>query len=304
MKRFSLVLLVLCLCLQLTGCDAKDYTTAIGYYEEGQYQQALELFTGLGDYADSQAMAALCQQYVDYAEAQALFAAGDYQAALDLFTGLQMYKDSPLMVFSCQYHIGMAHLAAGEYRQAIDWLMPLGNYEDCREQVVIAKWHYLYQHIEAAGGSIVISAGEDTTAQILLRTEANDGLTLVYVEEGQLLGLPYLHELTIPLSLNVEETTCQVVYRSSMVTQVEEIASGIVLPGAFSSTGGLSIDSFQQTITDEEGQTQVSTDTASAIMIQSITETAQQAISQNLNALLESTGTDVSAKDLGFLSIA
>lgn len=303
MKRFLLILLILTLCLSFAGCDAKDYTDAMSYYEEGQYQQALELFTSLGDYADSKAMAALCQQFIDYADAQAFFAAGDYQAALDLFSGLRMYKDSPVMVFQCQYHIGMNHLTAGEYDQAIQWLTPLGNYEDCRQQVEIAKWHYLHQNITAAGGSIAITVGEDTNSQLLLQAEEDNSLTLIYVEEGQLLGLPYLHELTIPLYLNQEETSCQVVYRSSLVTQVEEIASGIVLPGALSASGGLSIDTFQQTITDEEGQTQTSSDLGSSIMIQTITETGQQAISQYLPALLESTGTDVSVKDLGFLSL-
>lgn len=303
MKRFLLLLLILCLCLSFAGCDAKDYTDAMDYYEQGQYQQALELFTSLGDYADSKAMAALCQQFIDYADAQAFFAAGDYQAALDLFSGLRMYKDSPVMVFQCQYHIGMAHLAAGEYQQAIQWLEPLGNFEDCRQQVELAKWQYLHQHITANGGTITIPVGEDANTQLLLQAEEDGVLTLVYMAEGQLLGLPYLHELTIPLALNQEQTSCQVVYRSSLVTQVEEIASGVVLPGALSTSSGLSIDSFQQTITDENGETQISNDLSSSVMIQAITEAAQQAFSQYLPALLETTGTDVTPKDLGLLSL-
>ena len=43
----------------LTGCDSSDYKKATELYESGNYDEAYEAFTELGDYKDSANMADL-----------------------------------------------------------------------------------------------------------------------------------------------------------------------------------------------------------------------------------------------------
>lgn len=89
-----------------TLADAEDrlynlrgqiYNRAIEYKKEGNYADAIILFTMLGDYLSAADQASQCKDvYLDgqYEQADFYEAAGDLQAAYDLFTGLAGYRDS------------------------------------------------------------------------------------------------------------------------------------------------------------------------------------------------------------------
>lgn len=65
----------------LTGCNSSDYKKATQLYSEGNYEEALELFTKLGDYEDSEQLAAACQKdlmYQVYAEEISALSAGEW----------------------------------------------------------------------------------------------------------------------------------------------------------------------------------------------------------------------------------
>ena len=158
MKKLSLVAMMVCVALALTGCYASDisdyYQTAQLYLGHGDHASAAELFVQLGEYRDSADYALYCQalaalkaeeyaiaranlevvehfkssrRYLMYLDALEAEEAGDLQAALALYEGLGTFAES--------------HLAADRLREAIPEaafkegraLMARGDYEAARE---------------------------------------------------------------------------------------------------------------------------------------------------------------------------
>lgn len=89
-KQLVYGILLASMALSLTACDGSNYKKATELYNNGQYAEAAEIFTKLGDYEDSADMVLACQ----YGEAKALYEAGDYEGALEKFEGIREYEDS------------------------------------------------------------------------------------------------------------------------------------------------------------------------------------------------------------------
>lgn len=53
MKRFIVLLSAMILCLTLAGCSGSQYKKATELYEQGNYAEAGEIFSKLGNYEDS-----------------------------------------------------------------------------------------------------------------------------------------------------------------------------------------------------------------------------------------------------------
>ena len=124
MKKIVAVLVVLALAASMAGCTLRDYQTAGTLYKEGKYAQALEIYTALGNYADSEKMAEICRQKANYEKAGQLLAAGEYEQAAQLYDELGMYSDSPLKAAESRYTGGKASLEAEDYARAIALLTP------------------------------------------------------------------------------------------------------------------------------------------------------------------------------------
>lgn len=302
MKRFLAVLLVLGLCLSFAGCDVLDYKDAMDLYEAGQFAEAYDIFSALGDYADSQAMAAICKQKVDYAAAEEFFAAADFRSALPLYTSLEMYKDSPVKAIVCQYEIGLDCIEAGAYEEALSWLEPLGSYEDCPELVLKAKWLWVYDYVKTNGGIEHVINAEDAET---VRLEANDDgtLTLRYTSEGYLLGVPFENEFAMILTQGSDDASYSAHCVSTLVNVIDETAGGTVSIGGFTANSPIDMESFLQTITDKEGAVTTMEDPDEALMVNTLLLSIRIAISDTLPTLLESTGADITVSEFGFLSL-
>ena len=194
MRRFLAALVLVALCVSMTGCSGVDYLKASRLYKEGAYAQALPLYEGLGEFADSAKMAEICAQKADYTAAESYFAEKAYEQALPLYEGLGMYADSPLKAITCRYENGLRYLENGDYENAIVWLEPLGNYENSSDRTNLARWLWLSQQRH----SYIIQAVTGETRVISLEPVEDGALKLVLEREGHLLGLPYdtLFEMT------------------------------------------------------------------------------------------------------------
>ena len=104
MKRFIVLFSAVILCLTLAGCSGSQYKKATELYEQGNYAEAGEIFSKLGNYEDSADKANECK----YQEASALLQNSDYDAAKALFSALGDYGDSADKVKFCE--IGRAHV--------------------------------------------------------------------------------------------------------------------------------------------------------------------------------------------------
>lgn len=303
MKRAIAFLLIACMFMCFTGCEALEYKEAMDYYEAGEYAKALEIYRSLGDFADSAAMAELCWQKADYEKAEKCFAEGSYRQALDLYQGLKMYKDSPMKAIVCQYRIGLACIEAGAYEEALSWLEPLGSYEDCQHQVQVTKWLWLLNAIKTKGGQMELPASS-SGGSTFFRANEDGSVEVAYENDAQLLGAPYEIRFSMTIQQGVRETAYQAKYVSSSTSKIQEEASGTVDVAMFSATSKIPVDTFTQTITDPEGVETVSTNTTDALMMELALAEARAAIAEGVPVLLKQTGVAMTLKELGFASLA
>ncbi len=131
MKRFIVLLSAMILCLTLAGCSGSQYKKATELYEQGNYAEAGEIFSKLGNYEDSADKANECK----YQEASALLQNSDYDAAKALFSALGDYGDSADKVKFCDYKKAEKLLADDDYDAAKAIFSALGSYENSADQV-------------------------------------------------------------------------------------------------------------------------------------------------------------------------
>lgn len=307
MKRVLAVLLAAAVCFGCAGCrafDGFDYMKAMKLYEEGDYAGALPIFAELGDYADSQTMAQLCKQFVDYADGEAFFAAGDYREALKLYDSLFLYEDSPMKAAQCRYAIGEECLNGKNYAEAAGWYAQLGSYEDSQEKGRQARWMWLWQQLDWEGAA-EYPVGEGQVLEISA-ADHEGRLVLCYRAEGSLLGMTSTDEVKLWFDPDGSPAHFEVSCKSYAASIIWEGANGTVELDSFTGKSYMPIDYFIQTVTMEDdllppvSQTE---DPAEALLVQAAMAAAQLAIEQQLPALLESTGVEVTVKDLGFLSL-
>lgn len=296
MKRMLAALVVLALCVSLAGCSGLDYLKASRHYKNGEYAQALALYESLGEFADSAKMAGISAQKADYAAAEAFLSQGEYEAALPLYEGLGMYADSPVKAITCRYENGLRYLEQEDYANAIVWLEPLGNYEDSADRTSLARWlwlseephRYIIQAVTGDARALSVEATEDGALQLVLE------------REGHLLGLPYDTLFTLTFARGEKEAAYQVTCRSQSDMVIEETAQGRVELASLAAGKAMQVSSFFQTVTDAEGNQTTSNDVTEAIIVRAVLAESAQQITQYLPALLEMTGVDVTAQELGF----
>ena len=83
---------------------AKKYDKAIGYFEEYEYENALALFTALGDYKDSAKRAEECSNLIlksKYDKALKLYREEKYDEALNILKDMQDYENSKSFYEQC-----------------------------------------------------------------------------------------------------------------------------------------------------------------------------------------------------------
>ena len=232
MKRVFSLILIVCLCLSFAGCKAWDYAKATKYYNDGQYAQALELYAGLGDYADSAAMAHISWQKADYEAAQAHWAAGEYRQAMELYYGLGMYMDSPAQAIDSQYALASELLKKGEYEEAIGLFEALGSYANCASLARQGISLWLREALTQQGG-ITLKLDEGGQQTLSLVATGGETVHLVYTRESMLLGVPNTCRFALILNPETKETGYEASYLSTAGSIILEESSGTVDPAAF-----------------------------------------------------------------------
>ncbi|MBR5616776.1 MAG: protein kinase [Oscillospiraceae bacterium] len=102
------------------------YNKAEKLFESGSYDEAITIFTELGDYRD----AAQRIPEVKYAKADTLLEGGFFDQAIEAFGALGNYEDSPDRVKEAKYAKAGALAEQGSYREAAVIYNVLGSYKD------------------------------------------------------------------------------------------------------------------------------------------------------------------------------
>lgn len=159
----------------------KRYESAIKLVEEKNYTEAIEIFTSLGEYEDSQKQIEECKyqnalllieaedftaaktaleelkgynadvetkiQLCDYSIAKQTLEKGKYDDAAKLFEALKDYGDSAEMVKECSYRKALSLIEGKKYEQAIEILLTVKKYSDSQEKINEAKYLYVTENL-------------------------------------------------------------------------------------------------------------------------------------------------------------
>lgn len=122
--RSFIFLTIALLLVLLSGCDSSDYKKAMSLYEGGQYLEAAEIFSALGEYEDSAAMATECT----YLQAGSLAESGEYADAIALYETILDHKDSADKLAEAKYALMVQQYGpALEKLTGTEWYYNGGN---------------------------------------------------------------------------------------------------------------------------------------------------------------------------------
>lgn len=111
------------------------YQQAVALRENGQYGEAIDVFTELGDYSDAAAQIAETK----YQQAIALRETGKYKSVIAAFTELGDYGDAAAQITETKYQQAVALRENGRYDDAITAFVELGDYSDAKVQIADIK---------------------------------------------------------------------------------------------------------------------------------------------------------------------
>ncbi len=100
-KGILLFAIISCVCL--TSCSSSNYKQAEELYSNGDYSAALDIYTSLNDYEDSQEKIQSCKYHI----ANDFFDNAQYDDALPLYKELGEYEDCAQKLSTCEREIGM-----------------------------------------------------------------------------------------------------------------------------------------------------------------------------------------------------
>ena len=136
-KRISAIMLCVCMLVMACGCDSIDYKKATKLYNNGEWNEAIEIFESLGSYEDSKDMVNAC----NYEKATELYENKEYDEAIEIFESLGEYKDSADRIKEYIYLNAVALMNEGKYEEAITTFENIGEneYKDSAEQIVACE---------------------------------------------------------------------------------------------------------------------------------------------------------------------
>ncbi len=115
MRKISILVLVGILCLSLSSCGSSKYDDAISQMDQGNYQAALDILSGITEHENAAEKIKECR----YALGNEAVAAEDWDTAISHFTDLD-YKDSGELLEHCSTVKGMSENADYEFIAAME----------------------------------------------------------------------------------------------------------------------------------------------------------------------------------------
>ena len=121
---------------------ANAYKDALSLMNNQQYEEAITVFTALGDYKDSAELIRMIETTIleekrakAYVDAIALLEDGKYGEAHAAFEALGDYKDSQERMKESLYHQGLEYLEQGNHMAAYDSFCAAGDYGDAKKKL-------------------------------------------------------------------------------------------------------------------------------------------------------------------------
>lgn len=140
------------------------YKDAVALLDAGQYSEAIDAFSELGDYKDASQMVIeakdrkkQAEQEAAYQGAISLMESGKYEDAITAFNKIRAYRDSAEKIADChtaildgQYNDALALLNAGNFVDSFEAFLALDDYKDCSQKADSIYDQYKAEKLKAA----------------------------------------------------------------------------------------------------------------------------------------------------------
>ena len=305
-QSLAVLVLILSLCLCLTGCDKLDYRKAITLYNEGQYDAAATLFSELDGYKDSGEMQTLCR----YWEALTFMEDGAYSSALPRFLKLGDYEDSADRVIECKYQMAIAAFESEDYETAEAAFLEQPQYRKAPEYLRQITWQKFFDAVASTGvqidGGTALLREHDGKSFCITATGTNQ--LILSVSSSTDMGYRFYEDLTLTLDrdrLDASFTATDSFDMEFLGNRIGSVqtASGTVDVTTCTIGTQLAIQDFQISLTDNHGVTSTSEDPADCLMMDAMTDNLSALLVQ-IPLLLTESGIEVPLADIGFPPIA
>lgn len=147
MKRIVTIIISIFLMLIFSGCDSLDYKKAVSAQESGEYMNAVDIFSKLKDYKDSEERAKEC----NYAFAKLQAESKNYIVAIEKFEGLNNYEDSSDLLRQCHLDYALELYENGDFTNARNHLLAAEQTEIVKKYLRASAWEMLQSYIEENG---------------------------------------------------------------------------------------------------------------------------------------------------------
>lgn len=144
MKKTKLVLLLLVLSCLLCACKSSDYRKANSLFENGDYEEAYNIYQSLGEYKDTAELSNECQ----YQIAKNKLNLHQYDDAKEIFTSLCTYKDSSVLSSECTYQKVLTLIEQRDFYSALNELTSISDYKDSAELILLTNNWIVYQQAQ------------------------------------------------------------------------------------------------------------------------------------------------------------
>ena len=306
--KILILLLVGILAFSLSGCDALDYREAIDLYNVGEYDAAAEMFAALGDYEDSAKLVTRSH----YWAAVTRMEQGNYEEALPRFLKLQDYEDSAQRVTECKYQIAIAQLEAGDFSKAEAAFLELSDYRDTSEYLRRITWQKFFDAVKAAGteneGSFTIQKEQNNRLFCITAHTAQPDQLIFSTVFSKDMGYTFYDDLVITLSrdsLDAAFTASSTFAMDFVGTQIgsQQKMTGKLDITTCNADTVLTAETFEMTLTDNQGKTSASTDPADCLMAEDLAE-SYTALLDAIPQMLTKAGIELTLRDIGFSALA
>ncbi|MGN0478134.1 MAG: hypothetical protein ACI4GO_01750 [Hominenteromicrobium sp.] len=131
----------------LPKIDAAYYEQGLKLVEEKAYDEAMEIFTKLGEYEDC----AVQIQKIHYLKAQAFYKDAKYEQAIEEYKAAGDYENASKKITEATYRLGVQQLNNGEVVKAYETLYPIRSYNDAYMLLITNSKFYMYVYDPGVG---------------------------------------------------------------------------------------------------------------------------------------------------------
>ena len=298
MKKLLSLLFACVLVCALTGCDKLDYGKAVDLFNRGKYDAAIDAFYELGDYEDSKELFTLSHYWAAIQRMED----GNFAEALPRFLKLGDYEDSAQRAAECTYQMALAEFEAGNLGDAQTYFEDVADYKQAKEYLRRINWQAMYDAIAAQPIEV-----EQNGKRISILAEPNLYTLMLSVEIYREDPFAYTDELYITLTRDSTQAEFHAASSFDMAFVDSRIgatqsASGRIDITTCTANTVLALETFEKTVTDNQGNTTTATDPAASLMGDTLAQNMRELMEVIPQMLLDA-GIEVTLQDIGFYAM-